>query len=260
MTEKELGTHINNFVKLNPKQNKYLNFAKYNQNSFFTIQNKIKENKKYIITSNYDDIFYNKNSKLSGKKWIEIILSSKDIFEYNKRIRDDFPYCKSRKLIKILLDDLFYYFQKNPQNAVIEDLKLNFEIEIRKDLEKIRYFLEKKDWSNYFFNLQKLMHEQIIQFLSWEKKSFEYETYNKILSKILNSKMKQKFTEEDLKFVQKVNIYRNTLSKASVKMLPLNKEIIEEWKTLSDLEKSKVAWNFYCQLGNFIITINLIKK
>lgn len=94
MNKIELGKFINKFVKLNPKTNKYPNFNKYDLSSFSIIKNQFKEIKKYIITSNYDDIFYNKNNFLNGKKWIEIILSSKDIFEYHKKIRDDFPFCK----------------------------------------------------------------------------------------------------------------------------------------------------------------------
>ncbi|MBP1525789.1 MAG: hypothetical protein H9Q65_03590 [Spiroplasma ixodetis] len=127
MNKFELAKHISNFVKLNPKENKFLKINQQCNKSFFVIKNIFEENIKYIIASNYDDIFYNKKIKLSGKKWIEILLSSKDILEYHKRIRDDFPYCKQRKFIKILLDDLFNCFNKNPQNAVIEDNESHFE-------------------------------------------------------------------------------------------------------------------------------------
>ncbi|BET39516.1 hypothetical protein SAP269_21050 [Spiroplasma ixodetis] len=87
-----------------------------------------------------------------------------------KKIRDDFPFCKQKQLNKILIDDLFNCFNKNPQNVFIDDSETHFDEQITNQLEKIRYFLDKKDWSNYFFNLQKLMHEQIIKFLSWNKK------------------------------------------------------------------------------------------
>ncbi|BET39515.1 hypothetical protein [Spiroplasma ixodetis] len=85
MNKLELGKYINNFVNLNPKNNKYLKINQELNKSFVVIKNIFKENKKYIITSNYDDVFYNKDSFLKGKQWIDIFLSSKDIFEYHKK-------------------------------------------------------------------------------------------------------------------------------------------------------------------------------
>lgn len=70
MDEVKLGYYIRNFVYLNPKNNKYPNFNKYDLNSFLIIQNQFQENK---------------NEFLNGKKWIEIFLSSKDMFEYHKK-------------------------------------------------------------------------------------------------------------------------------------------------------------------------------
>lgn len=258
MDEVKLGYYIRNFVYLNPKNNKYPNFNKYDLNSFLIIKNQFKENKKYIITSNYDDIFYNKNSKLSGKKWIEIILSSKDIFEYHKRIRDDFPFCKSKQLVKKLIEDLFFWFDKNTKKIIIDLSESDFDIELRKKLENIRYFLDKKDWSNYFFNLQKLMHEQIIKFLSWENKNLNYNAYNKELKQKLSVKIKNNFIDNYFQFIEKVNLYRNTLSKASAKLLDLNKILLEEWNNSNDIEKDIIVWNLYYKLNHLITTFNLI--
>ncbi|WP_252320415.1 hypothetical protein [Spiroplasma endosymbiont of Lariophagus distinguendus] len=242
MNKFELGKHINNFVKLNPKKNKFLKINQELNKSFFVIKNIFKENIKYILTSNYDDIFYYKKLKLSGKKWIEILLSSKDIFEYNKKIRDDFLYCKQRKFIKILLDDLFNCFNKNPQNVVIENSESHFEEQINMQLEKIRYFLDKKDWSNYFFNLQKIMHEQIIKFLSWNKKSFNYEIYNKDLKKSLNDILNPTEVNKYLQFVQKVNLYRNTLCKVQPVINKINQSLFEDWNNCSELNKEIKSW------------------
>jgi len=252
MNKRELGLHIDNFVKLNPKKNTRPNINKYKQNSFFIIQNSFKENKKNIITSNYDDIFYGKNSKLLGKKWIEILLSSRDIFEYHKRIRDDFSYCKPRKLIKILINDLFYLYKNNIPNILIEDSEKKYKNELKNKLEKIRHFLDEQDWSNYFFNLQKLMHEYLITFLNWKKDSFNYESYNKIITKKLIDK---NFTEKEileyLKFIQKVNLYRNALSKVKPGK-ESNKKIYEEWNNFSSSSKERFCWKIYFELLNFI--------
>ncbi len=70
MNKKQLGYYIGHFIHLNPKSSKYPNFNKYNLSSFLIIQNQFKNNKQYIIASNYDDIFYNKHKFLEGKRWI----------------------------------------------------------------------------------------------------------------------------------------------------------------------------------------------
>lgn len=132
MNKQELGKHIDNFVKLNPKKNKYLKINQELNKSFFVIKSNFKENIKNIFASNYDDIFYNKNLKLSGKKWIEILLSSKNITEYNKLIRDVFPYCKTSKLGKKIFKDLFFWFDKNTQNSIIEVSEVHFDDQIKK--------------------------------------------------------------------------------------------------------------------------------
>lgn len=258
MNKIELGKVINKFVKLNPKTNKYPNFNKYALSSFSIIKNQFKENKKYIITSNYDDIFYNKNNFLNGKKWIEIILSSKDIFEYHKKIRDDFPFCKQKKLMEKIIEDLFFWFDKNTKKIIIDSTESNFDIELRKKLENIRYFLDKKDWSNFFFNLQKLMHEQIIKFLSWENKNLDYASYSKILKQKLSKIINENLVEEYFIIIQKINLYRNTLSKINNKILNLNKKILEEWKNFSNIEKTSICWKIYFELLTFINLQNLI--
>lgn len=127
MNKQELGKHIDNFIKLNPKKNKYIKINQELNKSFFVIKSNFKENIKNIFASNYDDIFYNKNLKLSGKKWIEILLSSKNITEYNKLIRDVFTYCKTSKLGKKIFQDLFFWFDKNTQNSIIEVSEVHFD-------------------------------------------------------------------------------------------------------------------------------------
>lgn len=256
MTGSELGYYIHHFVKLNPKKNKRPNLSKYNQNSFFVIQNSFKENKKYIITSNYDDVFYYKNEKLIGKKWIDIILSSKDIFEYHKIIRDEFPYCKQKKFLKILIENLFFWFDKNMIKVIVEASEVNFDIDTRKKLENIRYFLDKKDWSNYFFNLQKLMHEQIIKLLDWKNKSLNYNSYIEILNQKLSSYINDlNIIKNCNETIRQINLYRNLLSKAT-SIIPNNNV---QWNSISsDFTKKLIAWKLYYLLAELINCFNLI--
>ena len=70
---------------------------------------------------------------MQGKKWLTILLSSKDIFEYHKKIRDKYFYCKQRKFIKMLLNDFDYFFDnKDIQNVIIDIWTNNFNFEIKK--------------------------------------------------------------------------------------------------------------------------------
>ncbi|WP_339047567.1 hypothetical protein [Spiroplasma endosymbiont of Colias croceus] len=130
-----------------------------------------------------------------------ILLSSKNIFEYHKRIRDEFPYCKQRKLTKILLDDLFFWVDKNIKKIIIDVSETNFDIELRKKIKKIRHFLDEEDWSNYFFNLQKLMHEQIMNFLNWKSENLNWNNYSKALKIILTNYFDNEIVD---KYFQKI--------------------------------------------------------
>lgn len=76
---------------------------------------------------------------------------------------------------------------------------INLDINTKKQLEKIRYFLNKYDWSIYFFELQKLMHEQIIKLLNWKNKSRNYNSSIEIL------KQKLSFYINDLNIVKNCN-------------------------------------------------------
>lgn len=256
MNKTELAKYILNFVKLNPKKNCYPNTNKYNQNCFFVIQNSFKENKKYIITSNYDSIFYSKNEKLIGKNWMEILLSSNNILEYHKKIRDNFPYCNQKKLIKSLISSFDYWFDRNSQNAIIEVSEATFDIDTRKKLENIRYFLDKKDWSNYFFNLQKLMHEQIIKLLDWKNKSLNYNSYIEILNQKLSSYINDlNIIKNCNETIRQINLYRNLLSKAT-SIIPNNNV---QWNSISsDFTKKLIAWKLYYLLAELINCFNLI--
>lgn len=257
MTSLDLGYYLKHFVKLNPRNYKYPNFEKYNQNSFFIIQNCFKENQKNIISTNYNGIFYNKKSGLIGKKWIDIFLSSKNIIEYHKKIRDEFPYCKQRKFTRILLDDLFFWLDKNTQNIMIQISEASFDIDISKKLEKIRFFLDNQDWSIYFFELQRLMHEQIIKFLSWNK-NLNFNDYCNLFSKKMMFFLEQKRVTKYLDFIQKVNLYRNTLSKANSTNKENSKKLLNEWNGLTSLMKTIEAKHFYYDLLEFIDIINLL--
>ncbi|WDA54950.1 MAG: hypothetical protein PPFGHCPK_01431 (plasmid) [Spiroplasma endosymbiont of Drosophila atripex] len=258
MQNKKISFYIWHFVKLNPKRNQKPCINKYHQNSFFVIKRIFKENKKYIIASNYDDIFYNKYEQMQGKKWLAILLSSKDIFEYHKKIRDKYFYCKQRKFIKMLLNDFDYFFDnKDIQNVIIDIWTNNFNFEIKKYLEKILKFLDEEEWSIYFFELQKLMHEQIIKLLDW-KGDFTYEKYNKVLISKLNSILSKELSEYYLIFVQKINLYRNRFSKIKPSENQQNQQLLNNWNNLTNQMKHIEAKHIYNQLLDFIDIINLI--
>ncbi len=59
----------------------------------------------------------------------------------------------------------------------IEASEINFDISTKKQLKKIRFLLDEQDWSNYFFNLQIIMHKEIINFLDWKSEKLKYDLY-----------------------------------------------------------------------------------
>lgn len=133
--------------------------------------------------------------------------------------------------------------------VVIEASEINFDINTKKQLEKIRYFLDKHDWSIYFFELQKLMHEQIIKLLNWKNKSLNYNSYIEILNQKLS------FYINDLNIVKncnenikQINLYRNLLSKAT-SIIPSNTIV---WNSINDLTKKLIAWKLYFSLTELI--------
>ncbi|WP_342276670.1 hypothetical protein [Spiroplasma endosymbiont of Nebria brevicollis] len=85
------------------------------------------------------------------------------IRKYHSIIRNEFTYCKQKKLKVIIIDGLFYWFNKNTHNIIIDLSEKYFDIDTRKNLEKIRLILEEKDWSIFFFSVQRLMHVHIIK-------------------------------------------------------------------------------------------------
>ncbi|WP_252320912.1 hypothetical protein, partial [Spiroplasma endosymbiont of Lariophagus distinguendus] len=57
-----------------------------------------------------------------------------------------------------------------------------------------------------------------------------------------------------LNFVQKVNIYRNTISKVS----PINKVTNDNWNKMNNFSKQSLAKELYYELIEFINVINLL--
>lgn len=258
MKNKKISYYIWHFVKLNPKINSKPYIKKYNQNSFLIIKRIFKENKKYIISSNYDDIFYNKYEQMQGKKWLAIFLSSKDIFEYHKSIRDKYFYCKQKKFMKILINDFDYLFDnKDIQNVIIDISTSNFNFEMKKNLEKIRKFLDEEEWSIYFFELQKLMHEQIIKFLGWDKE-LNYNSYSKILIKKLSISLCKEKVDNYLQFIELLNNYRNTISKVAPLIRNHNQQILNNWNSYSTDDKKDTSLELFYNLIKFIDVINLL--
>lgn len=91
-------------------------------------------------------------------------------------------------------------------------------------LKQIRDFLNVQDWSNYFFNLQNIMHPKIIKFLDW-KGNFIYDNYSKVLSKKLKELLTKQQTAQYLLFVRKVHLYRNTFAKTKTTANNVNQEL-----------------------------------
>ncbi|MBP1527393.1 MAG: hypothetical protein H9Q66_05670 [Spiroplasma ixodetis] len=115
--------------------------------------------------------------------------------------------------------------------------------------------MDKKDWSNYFFNLQKLMHEHIIKLIDWKNKPLNYRDFNKMLIQKLNFSISDlKLIENYNNTIQLINSYRNTLSKSTS---IINNNIVE-WNSKNDLTKKLVAWKLYFSLTELITCFNLI--
>lgn len=258
MTKIELGKHIIEFMAINPKKNSYPVLNSTNQKAFFVIQQNYKFNKDNILSSKYDDIFYNKTKSLPGKEWLEKIVNAKDISEYHSIIRNEFKYCRQRKFKAIVINDLFYWFNKNTHNSIIDLSEKHFDIDTRKNLEKIRLALEEKDWSIFFFSMQRLMHVHIIKLLNWNKNNLNYGVYSKVLQKKLVNSLCENVALEYMLFVQKVNLYRNCLSKATIESKLDSQSILQDWNKFSTLNKTSTCWKLYFQLNEFITIMNLI--
>lgn len=77
MTDKELNSYINNFVKLNPRNLKYPKINNKYLQAYLLIQQYFKNHYQEIKLTDYDNIFYNKHTVLSGKEWIHILVNEK---------------------------------------------------------------------------------------------------------------------------------------------------------------------------------------
>ncbi|WJG71370.1 hypothetical protein [Spiroplasma ixodetis] len=64
----------------------------------------------------------------------------------------------------------------------------------------------------------------------------------------------QERVDKYLNFVQKVNTYRNTLSKVSA----INKVTQDNWNKMNNFSKQSLAKEFYYELIEFIDVINLL--
>ncbi|WP_308150280.1 hypothetical protein [Spiroplasma sp. AdecLV25b] len=257
MTNNELYNHIVNFVKLNPKRRKYTKVTNKRTEAYLLVQEYFKSHQKDIKASDYDNIFYSKHSSLNGQEWINILLSTKNFNKYNKLIRVGYPYCNNKELFEKLRWELYYWKNFDNQEMMIELEQTNFTSGQKIKLKQIRNFLNDEDWSNYFFNLQNIMHTEIIKFLDW-KGNFIYDNYSKVLIKKLNTFLTQQQTEQYLLFLQKVNLYRNTFAKAKPAENDVNQELLNQWKNWTILIKKTQAWDLYHQLNNFINVTNLI--
>lgn len=106
-----------------------------------------------------------------------------------------------------------------------------------------------------FFNLQKLMHEQIIKFLLWENKPLKFNHYGNLLFRKMILDLIQERVDKYLNFVQKVNLYRNTISKVSP---IINKVTKDNWNQMNNFSKQSLAKEVYYELIEFIDAINLL--
>lgn len=257
MTDKELNSHINDFVNLNPRKLKYPKINNKHLQAYLLIQQYFKNHYKEIKLTDYDNIFYNQHTGLGGKEWINILLSTKNVEKYYKLIRIGYPYCNQKMLKQKLLLEIFYWSYSDVQESIIEIVEQDFNIEQKNKLKKIRQLINEQEWSIYFFELQKIMHEQIIFFLDWIG-NFNYDNYSKILIKKLNHNLNNQQTEKYLNFIKIVNLYRNTFSKIKPSENDKNQILFNQWNNWTILIKKSQAWDLYYQLNNFINVTNLI--
>lgn len=98
------------------------------------------------------------------------------------------------------------------------------------------------------------MHEQIIKFLLCENKPLKFNHYSNLLFRKMILDLTQERVDKYLNFVQKVNTYRNTLSKVSA----INKVTQDSWNKMNNFSKQSLAKELYYELIEFINIINLL--
>lgn len=254
-TDKEMYRHIVNFIKIHPRTRKYPKITNKQTQSYLLVQEYFKNHKKDINPNDYNNIFYNKYNSLSGQQWIEILLSTKNFLKYHKSIKIGYPYCNRKELFEKLRWELFYWKSIDKQKIIVEAIEESFNDQLKMNLKKLRIFLNEQDWSNYFYNLQNVMHQEIIKFLDWKNKSLNYNSYSNLLIKKLNQEFNDlTLVEKFTTIIQKINFYRNILSKATA-IIPEN---ISEWNSKNETTKEAIAWNLYHSLTQLINTFNLI--
>lgn len=261
MNEKQLIATITDFIRLNPKRNRFSSWREYNSQSFHAVQSIMKNQINVIKFHTYNNVFYNKknNKKLMGQDYINILLTSENIKEYNKRIRINYPNCRKKKLRELLIYDVFNWYSYNKEQVVIDEVEFGFSEQIKTELRKIKELLKEKDWSYYFFSLQKLMHNTIIEALEWrEGKNLNFNSYSKVLKKYLANNLEEQ--EELLSQIVTINLYRNTFSKAVVGAASSHQELYDKWTQFTELQKTIKAWELYYILIKFIHIIILIKN
>ncbi|WP_342276671.1 hypothetical protein [Spiroplasma endosymbiont of Nebria brevicollis] len=59
-------------------------------------------------------------------------------------------------------------------------------------------------------------------------------------------------------FVQKVNLYRNCLFKATIELKLDSQNVLQDWNKLSTLNKISTGWKLYFQLNEFITITSII--
>lgn len=256
---KKLASYIFNFVKLNPKDNKYPNFDKYDINSFYVIQKIYRLNIGQTPSSNYDNIFFSENNKfLSGQEWLDILNESQNFLDYHSKIRNRFFNCDQKKLKQQISYQVFSWYYHSKGKEIIDEIETSFKNDVKTSLSKIRNFLLNQEWAEYFFNLQKLMHSQLVIFLSWKSESLNFASYSKLLKKKLREKLSEEQVLSMLEIVQEINLYRNSLSKASSGSGDESLNIFNSWNNASNNAKTAICLNLYFKLLEFISVITVV--
>jgi len=255
MTEKELKNIINIFVKLNPKRDIYPKLSKYDSKILFDVQNLFKNNFQLINQNNYNNIFSSKDGRLlSGKKWISILVTSKNINDYHTNLRRDFEKCNQKKLLEKISKDLFLIYYHDENSMLIKASEVNFDVNVKRELEKIRFLLDEQDWSNYFFNLQTIMHKEIINFLNWKSEKLKYDLYIKNLKKEINND----FIFNKVKIIiDDINLYRNSLIKITAGGSKISQDNKNKWNIMNNNEREIIGLDFYFKL---IFLANVFKR
>lgn len=260
MTEKEIGRYIVLFYNCNKKRMIVRNYSKEEMYAFEVIKTFFKNEKKYT-GKNFTKVYYNnKNDYIAGDKWLHILLTSESLYHYFRTIRSEYAYCNRKLLAKNLNYNIMFWYYSNSKNQkdIIFSVSENiYSSQLRVELNALKEQINNKQWTNYFFNLQKEMNTHLFNFLNWNKDNFNFNKY----VDLLNSKIESEFIFLQLiDLITVINNHRNALVKVTSGSGEINKKIRQQWDNSSDLEKNIICWSLYWKLLEIIKILQELKN